>query len=162
MIDLPDTVIRLDLSAAIGQASRGLFDSVPTHIEYVDRTDTSSTRLPDVLAARRINVYALWTRGFDESGWTLRYVGQRSVRVGVRRLSDHLFHVHEKTESKLRYVREALAAGLEIGVTGVLVEPDSLRLTIEDELITIAKQRGTLWNRKGGRAVRLRAVPAKT
>lgn len=154
MPQLPDAVIRLDLDATIEAARRALLESTPIAISYLDSTDTSSSSLPQALIGSCINIYALWTRGATSDGWTLRYIGQRSVRGSIRggtsRLSEHLFRVHPRTQSQLERVRGALAEGLEIGVTGILVEPDSLRLTIEDELIACAKLRARLWNRKGG------------
>lgn len=62
----------------------------------------------------------------------------------------HLFSTPQGKKSKLQEVRAAIESGAQMGVTAILVEPDSMRLSIEEELIN----RNSLsvghlpWNRK--------------
>lgn len=140
----------LNLAKLIERCRAALLDSAPTAINHTDLVDLRKNRLPDALRKRSINVYALWTRKKGTSLWALKYIGQRSTNSCWRRVCEHLFHVNHRTESKLERVREALRDGYEIGITGILVEPDSLRLTLEDELIRLgSRDPGSLpWNRK--------------
>jgi hypothetical protein len=151
--------LSLDLSALIERCRAALIDSAPTLISHSDLNNLRNNRLPESLITTPINVYALWSRKIGVEAWELQYIGQRTSKQGWRRVCEHLFHVYEGTESKLKRVRQALHEGQEIGVTGILVEPDSLRLTIEDELIAIiTRTKGALpWNKKSRSKVRVNA-----
>lgn len=117
---------------------------------YDDLIDLRNNQLPDSLQTSAINIYAIWTRQDNSADWRVQYIGQRSSRYGWRRVQQHLFHTPAGTQSKLGLVRDAIASGLQIGITGILVEPDFLRLSLEDELIRQeTRQKGALpWNRK--------------
>ncbi len=142
--------LHLNLTDFIERCRVALLDTSPTAVDHADLIDLRKNQLPDTLRKNSINIYALWTRKKSTSEWTLKYIGQRTTTACWRRVSEHLFHVYHGTESKLERVREALRNGHEIGVTAILVEPDSLRLTVEDELIRLSsRDAGSLpWNRK--------------
>jgi hypothetical protein len=130
--------------------------SAPTQVRYVDMENPRNNSLPADLLLNPINIYALWTKRCDHDAWELRYIGQRSVRTGWRRVSEHLFWKHHRTQSKLDEVLNEVRGGSIIGVTGIRVEPDSLRLAIEEELIgwcSLQETFGSLWNKKGRRKV---------
>ncbi|SEJ07047.1 hypothetical protein SAMN03159494_01591 [Achromobacter sp. NFACC18-2] len=86
------------------------------------------------------------------------YIGERHSSAGLSRLRDHLFKVSSSTKSKLKEVRDVVRAGAQMGVTLILVQPESLRLTVEEELLLLnSRYIGQLpWNRKGVVALRER------
>ena len=144
--------LHLDLTDLIESCRTALLDNTPQLIEYKDVAELRNNSLPTELIVSPINVYALWTRA-KGANWSLKYIGQRSVKKGWSRVGEHLFWKHPKTQSKLDQVLQALLAGEELGVTGILVTPDSLRLTVEAELISLSSKNGGLpWNQKGKRA----------
>ena len=144
------TSFHLDLADLIEQCRDALLHSEPRVIAYADLSELRNNSLPTDLISSSINVYALWTR-LPGSGWTLKYIGQRSKNNGWRRVGEHLFWKHPKTKSKLEHVAQSLLAGEDVGVTAILVEPDSLRLAVEAELISLSScTEGSLpWNKKG-------------
>jgi len=140
--------LHFDLTDLLERCRTALLDAEPTPVAHNDLKDLRNNRLPETLRSRSINVYAIWARKRGTSSWTAKYIGQRTARSCWARVCEHLFHVHAQTESKLEQVRAALHDGFEIGVTGILVEPDSLRLTIEDELIRVGSREpeALAWN----------------
>ncbi|WP_371435393.1 hypothetical protein, partial [Polaromonas sp.] len=78
---------------------------------------------------------------------------QRKMKDGWPRVRQHLFKTPEGTASKLHYVRHALASAREVGVTGALVLPDSLRLAVEEEVIfrNTSTPEALPWNEKSRR-----------
>jgi hypothetical protein len=142
--------LHLDISALLATAQRQLLESTPIPIVYHDRAFLKNNQLPLSLKKSPINVYALWMRANSDEDWTLMYIGQRSRKYGWSRVAQHLFTTPSGTQSKLQQVRAAIEAGAQIGVTGILIEPDSLRLSVEEELIQRNSSSGKhlLWNQK--------------
>ncbi|WP_024773022.1 GIY-YIG nuclease family protein [Aquimarina macrocephali] len=75
----------------------------------------------------------------------LKYIGQRQAKGIKTRLDQHLFgksfsvdenNVQNGTISKWHKVQEELTKGKKITFKTILIEPDSLRTTIELELIS--------------------------
>src|SRR5690606_5655091 len=120
-------------------------------IDYVDTKALENNELSPSIGRSPINVYALWKRTGAAEKWELMYIGQRSRHSGWSRVQQHLFATPQGTQSKLREVRTAIHSGAQMGVTAILVEPDSLRLSVEEELINRnSSADGHLpWNRKG-------------
>lgn len=97
----------------------------------------------------RANVYALSVRPSGEKqNWSPVYVGERKS-AGLRdRITQHLITKDHRTGSMLEAVKTAVAAGQEIGVSFIKVEPESLRLFVEETII--AKHKNELpWNTHG-------------
>lgn len=95
------------------------------------------------------NVYALFVRAPTKGAqWVPVYVGQRKS-IGLRdRITQHLIDKDEKTGSMLKAIKIAVAAGSSIGVSFIKVQPESLRLYVEETII--AKHKATLqWNTHG-------------
>jgi len=95
------------------------------------------------------NIYFLFSNG------ELKYIGQRQANGIKTRLDQHLFgksfsvdhnNVQNGTISKWDKVKEELDRGKEITFKTILIEPDSLRTTIELELIARLKPE---WNIQG-------------
>lgn len=149
LLDRMDT-LRIDISVLISAAQDRLLGSAPCLIDYVDREALEKNVLPPSLGKTPINVYALWRRGGSEDKWELMYIGQRSHESGWSRVAQHLFSTPRGTQSKLQEVRGAIKSGAPIGVTAILVEPDSMRLSVEEELINrnSSSDSHLLWNRK--------------
>lgn len=95
------------------------------------------------------NIYFIFSDG------VLKYIGQRQAK-GIRtRLDQHLYgksysvdqnNKQNGTISKWDKVKYELNIGKEINFKTILIEPDSLRTTIELELISILKPD---WNIQG-------------
>ena len=95
------------------------------------------------------NIYFIFSDG------VLKYIGQRQAK-GIRtRLDQHLFgksysvdqnNKQNGTISKWDKVKYELNIGKEINFKTILIEPDSLRTTIELELISLLKPD---WNIQG-------------
>ena len=95
------------------------------------------------------NIYFIFSDG------VLKYLGQRQAK-GIRtRLDQHLFgksysvdqnNKQNGTISKWDKVKYELNIGKEINFKTILIEPDSLRTTIELELISLLKPD---WNIQG-------------
>lgn len=142
--------LHIDISNLISTAQRRLIAAVPHMIDYADKEELKNNRLPASLKNSQINIYALWKRDKPENKWELMYIGQRSFKSGWTRVEQHLFSTPEGTQSKLKEVRTAIESGAQIGVTAILVEPDSMRLSVEEELINRNSQSKDklLWNKK--------------
>jgi hypothetical protein len=147
----------IDISTLIAATQEQLLTQAPHVIEYSDKEELKANRLPSNLKASAINIYALWKRDNSGADWRLMYIGQRSFKSGWSRVEQHLFSTPRGTQSKLAEVRSAIESGAQIGVTAVRVEPDSMRLSIEEELIGRNSQlkEQLLWNTKA------RAKPTK-
>src|SRR5262245_7871545 len=122
--------LHIDISALIAAAQDRLLGSVPCPIDYVDKKALENNELPPSLGKSPINVYALWKRALPDGKWELMYIGQRSHTSGWSRVEQHLFSTPQGTQSKLQEVRAAIQSGAQIGVTAILVEPDSMRLSV--------------------------------
>lgn len=95
------------------------------------------------------NVYALFVRAPTEGAqWEAVYVGERKS-IGLRtRITQHLINKHEKTGSMLEAVKTAVASGSNIGISFINVQPESLRLYVEETII--ANHKDSLpWNTHG-------------
>lgn len=148
--------LQADLSDLLRRCKVALLEAEPIAVTYSDLNDLRNNQLPKPLGTSPINLYAIWCRQKSSIAWTLQYIGQRSSNHGWARVRQHLFHTPAGTQSKFDLVREALMSGQEVGITGVLVDPDFLRLSLEDELIRQAtRQVGTLpWNKRSRSRVR--------
>lgn len=94
------------------------------------------------------NVYALFLRTSKTKRWVLRYVGQRKSQHIRERLIQHLIKYRPKTGSKFKYVKEAVLKKSKVGVRVIQVDPESLRLFVEEKIIE--QNQDTLsWNQHG-------------
>lgn len=143
-------VLKIDISVLITAAEERLLASEPIPIAFAETTAPVKNELPPTLGKSPVNVYALWKRIRPGAEWELMYIGQRSQKSGWSRVSQHLFSTPKGTQSKLKEVRAAIKSGAQMGVTAILVEPDSMRLTVEEELINRNSSSADrlLWNRK--------------
>ncbi|MDH1013037.1 hypothetical protein N5J43_29280 [Pseudomonas nicosulfuronedens] len=150
--------LRIDISTLIAAAQERLLAAIPCLIDYVDREILENNELPPALGKASINVYALWKRAGADAKWELMYIGQRSHKSGWSRVAQHLFSTPMGTQSKLQEVRAAIRSGDQIGVTAILVEPDSMRLSVEEELIKMnsSSTDHLLWNRKARAKIKTR------
>ena len=88
------------------------------------------------------NIYFLFSEG------VLKYIGQRQAKGIKTRLDQHLFgksfsvdknNKQNGTISKWNKLENEIRKGKEISFKTILIEPDSLRTTIESELIAQLK-----------------------
>jgi len=124
----------------VANANTALLGRAPVTIAYNGTTDLStSASSNDAVIAREIhggaNLYALWSRDTGSDPWSVMYIGQRSQQYVVERIKQHLFKTPNGTQSKLEQVRKLVQSGKQIGLTAVLITPDPVRLSVEDQLI---------------------------
>jgi hypothetical protein len=93
------------------------------------------------------NVYALYLRRAGES-WSVVYVGQRKSAGLRERITQHLVNKNVRTGSMLKAVKTAISDGREMGISFILVEPESLRLYVEETIISKNKTQ-LPWNTHG-------------
>lgn len=93
----------------------------------------------------KANVYALFVRQNLTVEWIPVYVGQRKSANLRERLTQHLIRKSAQTGSMLEAVKAAVSAGQRVGISFIKVEPESLRLFIEEAII-IAREDGLPWN----------------
>lgn len=93
------------------------------------------------------NVYALYTRRPNEN-WSVVYVGQRKSAGLRERITQHLVNKDVRTGSMLEAVKTAISDGREMAISFIQVEPESLRLYVEETIIS--KNKAHLpWNTHG-------------
>ena len=145
------TPLQLNIQLLVEQAQAALLDSIPIPVNHNDVENLSANNHPEQIAGRNFNVYALWSRPTPQSSWKLMYIGERHSQSGLKRLSEHLFKVGKGTQSKLEEVRTILRGGAQMGVTAIMIKPESMRLAIEEELLQRNSSfLGQLpWNKKG-------------
>jgi len=80
------------------------------------------------------NIYAIYIGKNEE--WFLKYVGQRKAKNMRERITQHLITKSKKTGSKLEYIRESVSKGYSIGLRLIKTDKDSLRVFIEEEIIS--------------------------
>ena len=155
------TSLQIDISSLIREAQVALLGSTPFLVSHHDMEDLAANNHLEEIVGLSFNIYALWSRPTPQSTWTLMYIGERHSHSGLERLGEHLFKVGKGTQSKLEEVRSILREGAQMGVTVILVEPESMRLAIEEELL----QRNSLylgqlpWNKKGVTRAKFRIPP---
>lgn len=125
----------IDIDALVQLSQTALLESAPVPISYIDKLKLKNNSLPEILGKNLINIYALWMRTSSVDNWVPMYIGQRTRNDGWSRVKQHLFHTPSGTWSKIKEVTKFIEAGYDIGVTFINVTPDSMRLTLEDELI---------------------------
>lgn len=99
----------------------------------------------------RANIYCIFTRSSEQlTDWNPMYVGERKS-VGLReRVTQHLIKKDHRTGSMLDAVKAAVVEGKEIGLSFVNIKPESLRLYVEEIIISDGKKKGLLsWNTHG-------------
>jgi hypothetical protein len=141
----------------IQKCSKALIDRKPVEVRYTGAVDdlrqhaASNKEVLATILGKGANLYAIWTKPGDSNEWVPEYIGQRSKSSCAARLREHLFWKHEKTESKIARIREAVKAGRQVAVTTILVTPDCLRRAVEEALIDRhGKNTGWLrWNKHG-------------
>jgi len=85
----------------------------------------------------RANVYAIYVRGPTQQDWIPVYVGQ-SKSINLRgRMSHHLIKKNETMGSMLSVIQTAVADGGEIGLAFIKVEPESLRVYVEETITNL-------------------------
>ncbi|WP_148040501.1 hypothetical protein [Marichromatium sp. AB32] len=145
-------------------ANNKLLSRTPTIITYDKTTKIIENTSNNEKAIRQevgdgANIYALWSRDNDSDSWRTMYIGQRTQRFVIERIKQHLFNTPNGTQSKLEKVRLLAQEGKQIGITTVLINPDPLRLSVEDQLIYSNTSTNTdlPWNNKS-RNVALRST----
>ncbi len=144
------SALQIEINSLVAACQTALLSGTPHTISYTDKLALQNNQLPSTIDRSPINVYALWTRRDPSEDWTVMYIGQRSFRSGWARVCQHLFSTPQGTQSKLNEVRRVIASGAEIAVTAIRVEPDSMRLAVEEELISrnSLSPDHLIWNQK--------------
>lgn len=93
------------------------------------------------------NVYAIFVE--ERNGlWEPVYIGQRKASGIKERIIQHLIKKDKRTGSKLDNIKDCVNRGIGIGLKFIKVEPESMRLYIEEMLINNNKSR-LKWNKHG-------------
>lgn len=129
-----------DFETKVQAANERLLSRFPMSIRYENSDNLrENSSLNESALTQEIdngrNIYAIWARENASSDWTVMYIGQRSMPACKDRIKQHLFHTPSGTQSKLLEVKNLVQQGYEIGLSTVLVNPDSMRLSVEDKLI---------------------------
>jgi hypothetical protein len=95
-----------------------------------------------------INLYALHTKSQRGKKWNIVYIGHSRSKYIKTRITNHLICKDDRTGSVLDHAKEYVDAGGRIGISFFGVEPESLRLSIEAELIDKNKKK-LIWNKHG-------------
>ena len=126
--------------------------------QIIDMTDQVLEAIQKAPVLRRTNEDRLKAKGniyFIYSNGQLKYIGQRQASGIKTRLSQHLFgksfsvdenNIQNGTISKWHKIKDEIDNNREITFKTVSIEPDSLRTTIELELIARFKPE---WNIQG-------------
>ena len=143
-------ILEIDILCLVQLSQTALLEIAPVPISYVDKLKLKNNFLPEILGKNLINIYALWMRKSFVDKWVPMYIGQRTCNEGWSRVKQHLFHTPSGTWSKIKEVTKFIEAGYDIGVTFINVTPDSMRLTLEDELIfhNTSSSNALPWNDK--------------
>ena len=138
--------------------AQALFSEAPHQFVFPDGCGLQHWPVDEIKSANeaflktlrhRANVYALSVRSLGENeSWSTVYVGERKSPGLRERITQHLITKDHRTGSMLEAVKTAVAAGQEIGVSFIKVEPESLRLFVEETIISKHKQE-LPWNTQG-------------
>ncbi len=140
--------IQLDDSAwnkLITDAEKNLVGSLATLIDIDSSIIGNQKKSIPKDVPKESGIYAIWVDN------VAKYVGEaKNLRA---RLRAHLIYRSDKTGSKLENVKEANVNGSKISVSFMHVEPDSIRLAVEDNLIGRLRDSKTTtydleWNRQ--------------
>ena len=89
----------------------------------------------------RGNVYAIFVRpNGKKTDWSQMYVGERKSAGLRQRITEHLIEKDDRTGSMLEAIKTAVSANHAIGLSFIKVEPESLRVFIEETIIAKHKQ----------------------
>jgi sRNA-binding carbon storage regulator CsrA len=94
------------------------------------------------------NLYAIYAKTKESNNWELMYIGHSSEENIKTRITNHLVGKHKKTGSVLNKIKESVDYGAKIGVKFIKIAPESLRVSIEAELIRNHKNE-LPWNING-------------
>lgn len=95
------------------------------------------------------NLYAIYVRRSNNGKWMPMYVGERKSDGMRERITQHLINKNTATGSKLAEVKEVIRSGCSIGVSFIKVEPESLRLYVEENIINNSSADILIWNKQG-------------
>lgn len=129
-----------DFDELVSNANRSLLHRTPASIAFANIDDLSqNATINETVIAQEVgedaNIYAIWSRASSSEKWIVMYIGQRSKKKVTERIKQHLFKTPSGTQSKIVNVKEQLSRNYSIGISAILVCPDPLRLSVEDQLI---------------------------
>ena len=139
------------------ECALSLFAAVEHEFKFPAGCSLQYWPIPEIKAANepflkslrgRANVYAFFVRRTGSEDWLPVYVGERKSAALRDRLTQHLISKSHQTGSMLEAVKTAVAGGDSIGLSLIKVQPESLRLFVEESII--AAHKDTLpWNTHG-------------
>ena len=93
------------------------------------------------------NVYAILRKRHGNCRWKVVYIGTRMKNEIGKRVKEHIVKKPDSTSSKLECVKSSVWNGFDIAISYILIEPENLRLFVEQELI---QQLDPPWNKRRG------------
>jgi hypothetical protein len=129
-----------EFDSLVSDADKALLRRAPATIVYTNTTDLSANAaINEAVITQEVgegaNLYALWSRDLDSDPWRVMYVGQRTRLSVIERIKQHLFKTPSGTQSKIQEVRQLVQSDKQLGLSAILVDPDPVRLSVEDQLI---------------------------
>lgn len=135
-----------------------LFSEVMNEFKYPTRCSLENWPIKEIKKQNEVflkslrhagNVYAIFLRSHGKNNeWVKVYVGERKSSGLRDRISQHLIDKNHQTGSMLEAVKTAVSMGKKIGVSFIKVEPESLRLYVEETIIRKHKH-DLPWNTHG-------------
>lgn len=93
-------------------------------------------------------VYFIFVTDNSTKQTKLRYIGKSKGNLFKQRLKNHFDHAHVMTATKQSEVKNELNKGNKVEYSFLTTQPESLRNSIEEELISLFKEKTSLWNGK--------------
>lgn len=144
-----------DFDLLVSNANKSLLHRAPASITFSNIEDLSqNATINESVIAQEVgddaNVYAIWSRASNSEKWVVMYIGQRTKDKVIERIKQHLFKTPSGTQSKIEKVKAQLSNNCTIGISAILITPDPLRLSVEDQLIfrNTNKDSDLPWNNK--------------
>lgn len=146
------------LSEFAEECARVLFSDPLHQFRYPENCSLQHWPIVEIKAANhvllkslrhRANVYAIWVRDpARKEPWRPVYVGERKSDGLRDRITQHLIAKDHRTGSMLEAIKTAVSSGKEIALSFLKVQPESLRLYIEETIISRNKE-NLPWNTHG-------------
>ena len=102
---------------------------------------------------RKANMYVISTCDrADGNVWRRRYIGEVMSKDFTGRICQHFVALGSGTWSKLEDVQKSVSGGLQIGLSFTMVEPEAVRLCVEEIVMALDRNESEKrldWNIRG-------------
>ncbi len=98
---------------------------------------------------RKANLYTIYKRRYSNQPWTPVYVGHSKSEEMRNRITAHMIKKGNGTGAQLEQVMSAVGGGNLLAVSFLLVQPESLRLVVEECILDDGSEGEFPWNKYG-------------